>query len=101
AEDGIRAFHVTGVQTCALPIWPSVPEEVSKGVLGHGHHLHSVRWTHRFGPRPVVSRPRAVTRSPTGRRAWAVTWPPTSCRPPAGPMPATDGADTLGPALFR
>src|SRR5690606_39540180 len=21
AEDGIRAFHVTGVQTCALPIW--------------------------------------------------------------------------------
>src|SRR5690606_11328831 len=24
AEDGIRDFHVTGVQTCALPIWPSV-----------------------------------------------------------------------------
>src|SRR5690606_40313814 len=24
AEDGIRDFHVTGVQTCALPIW-SVP----------------------------------------------------------------------------
>src|SRR5690606_38767985 len=23
AEDGIRAFHVTGVQTCALPIWTS------------------------------------------------------------------------------
>src|SRR5690606_40445564 len=25
--DGIRDFHVTGVQTCALPIWPfdSVP----------------------------------------------------------------------------
>src|SRR5436309_7806739 len=21
AEDGIRIFHVTGVQTCALPIW--------------------------------------------------------------------------------
>src|SRR5690606_40198755 len=21
--DGIRDFHVTGVQTCALPIWPS------------------------------------------------------------------------------
>src|SRR5690606_39738246 len=21
AEDGIRDFHVTGVQTCALPIW--------------------------------------------------------------------------------
>src|SRR6266700_6670460 len=23
AEDGIRGFHVTGVQTCALPIWPA------------------------------------------------------------------------------
>src|SRR5690606_10977700 len=23
AEDGIRGFHVTGVQTCALPIWIS------------------------------------------------------------------------------
>src|SRR6266404_6020368 len=25
AEDGIRDKLVTGVQTCALPIWPSVP----------------------------------------------------------------------------
>src|SRR6266498_4883998 len=25
AEDGIRDADVTGVQTCALPIWPSVP----------------------------------------------------------------------------
>src|SRR5690606_39551531 len=25
AEDGIRDFHVTGVQTCALPISPSSP----------------------------------------------------------------------------
>src|SRR5690606_40959656 len=24
AEDGIRYFHVTGVQTCALPIWKCV-----------------------------------------------------------------------------
>src|SRR5690606_40263900 len=24
AEDGIRDFHVTGVQTCALPIFPQV-----------------------------------------------------------------------------
>src|SRR5690625_7126897 len=26
AEDGIRDGHVTGVQTCALPIWESVQE---------------------------------------------------------------------------
>src|SRR6266511_5525750 len=25
AEDGIRDFHVTGVQTCALPIWTRKP----------------------------------------------------------------------------
>src|SRR5690606_39639120 len=25
AEDGIRVFHVTGVQTCALPILPKNP----------------------------------------------------------------------------
>src|SRR5690606_40290258 len=24
AEDGIRDFHVTGVQTCALPIYPDM-----------------------------------------------------------------------------
>src|SRR5690606_40578290 len=24
AEDGIRDFHVTGVQTCALPIWRDI-----------------------------------------------------------------------------
>src|SRR5690606_11880999 len=27
AEDGIRDFHVTGVQTCALPIYPEAPEQ--------------------------------------------------------------------------
>src|SRR5690554_7008261 len=26
AEDGIRDADVTGVQTCALPIWPLVPD---------------------------------------------------------------------------
>src|SRR5690606_40282293 len=38
AEDGIRCFHVTGVQTCALPIyttspsastWPSAPRNIT------------------------------------------------------------------------
>src|SRR5690606_40197093 len=30
AEDGIRVFHVTGVQTCALPISSSCPSRVRK-----------------------------------------------------------------------
>src|SRR5690606_40824540 len=28
AEDGIRDFHVTGVQTCALPIYSFGPQQV-------------------------------------------------------------------------
>src|SRR5690606_40055380 len=28
AEDGIRDFHVTGVQTCALPIFPDTEFDV-------------------------------------------------------------------------
>src|SRR5690606_40769260 len=34
AEDGIRDFHVTGVQTCALPISIQVPENASPGTVG-------------------------------------------------------------------
>src|SRR5690606_39994438 len=34
AEDGIRDFHVTGVQTCALPIWitPKFKSPMNRGV---------------------------------------------------------------------
>src|SRR5204862_4241288 len=28
AEDGIRDLYVTGVQTCALPIWPNYNEKL-------------------------------------------------------------------------
>src|SRR5690606_40789656 len=31
AEDGIRDFHVTGVQTCALPIWARGPASRTRG----------------------------------------------------------------------
>src|SRR5690606_40266387 len=30
ADDGIRDFHVTGVQTCALPIWCGTPTFLSR-----------------------------------------------------------------------
>src|SRR5437016_12091255 len=37
AEDGIRDWSVTGVQTCALPIWDRISAEiVPKGVLVMG-----------------------------------------------------------------
>src|SRR5690606_41027571 len=35
AEDGIRDFHVTGVQTCALPIYEFVAEAL-RAVENHG-----------------------------------------------------------------
>src|SRR5690606_4264186 len=39
AEDGIRDFHVTGVQTCALPIYPPILKiipVVENDERGHG-----------------------------------------------------------------
>src|SRR5690606_40885341 len=32
AEDGIRDFHVTGVQTCALPIFDALEERVNEAL---------------------------------------------------------------------
>src|SRR5690606_40797265 len=67
AEDGIRDFHVTGVQTCALPIserslpWPCLlvaPER-------RGRNDCRVRkcwlapkplWKHRYGPDAALDR---------------------------------------------
>src|SRR6266436_9198578 len=43
AEDGIRAVAVTGVQTCALPIWPVVRIRrfvgILRGVRGSGRRV--------------------------------------------------------------
>src|SRR5690606_39534266 len=38
AEDGIRDFHVTGVQTCALPLWARASDQ-------------AIRWVPRPEPR--------------------------------------------------
>src|SRR6266700_5184293 len=58
AEDGIRDFHVTGVQTCALPIWQprarggdmatgartqTTTEELEGALLGQ-IEVHSIDW---------------------------------------------------------
>src|SRR5690606_39605221 len=36
AEDGIRDFHVTGVPTCALPIYQQLPPPVAHQILERG-----------------------------------------------------------------
>src|SRR5690606_40864421 len=33
-EDGIRDFHVTGVQTCALPIWVGLFLKATSSLIG-------------------------------------------------------------------
>src|SRR5207302_6738012 len=85
AEDGIRDFHVTGVQTCALPIFQGLPLDVGRerrrqllvvpaGVVDAGH-LPRLDGRHRDGapgrpgsgggdPRP----PHAAPRRRRGRR---------------------------------
>src|SRR5690606_27216504 len=43
AEDGLRAFHVTGVQTCALPIFEVLADEdalAGEGGVGHSEDGH-------------------------------------------------------------
>src|SRR5690606_39537555 len=49
AEDGIRDFHVTGVQTCALPISAAVVRTTPQ----------QYRSTHRPSTAPVCRRPNA------------------------------------------
>src|SRR5256885_7129539 len=55
AEDGIRDYKVTGVQTCALPIFP--PMEIR-----HDWSLAEVRAIHQMPLLELVDRARAVHR---------------------------------------
>src|SRR5256885_3641595 len=44
AEDGIRDYKVTGVQTCALPIWPQIETALNR--LGKkGEFIQGMRVT--------------------------------------------------------
>src|SRR5262249_59000798 len=60
AEDGIRDWSVTGVQTCALPIWPP---GLAGGIIG-SKYKSSVCW-----PMPRYSRghPNRNHRTPESR----------------------------------
>src|SRR5690606_41184437 len=51
AEDGIRDFHVTGVQTCALPIYGQSAEGIqSRSMQVGGLAMHWGGVTPRFSP---------------------------------------------------
>src|SRR5690606_40752190 len=50
AEDGIRDFHVTGVQTCALPICftTAYPIPYEAGMQVYGDSFKNNPWRHYF-----------------------------------------------------
>src|SRR5690606_39598376 len=51
AEDGIRDFHVTGVQTCALPILTqrSLDEAVAKRIFKLPTHCLTIEYPNKLG----------------------------------------------------
>src|SRR5690606_40999692 len=57
AEDGIRDFHVTGVQTCALPI---SPRPAPAGLLGRGGDRGLDRAAQRHARRRCPRHPRTL-----------------------------------------
>src|SRR5207253_7234895 len=63
AEDGIRDGHVTGVQTCALPIWAVV---LAAGHGGVGRGAQDGQRAHR---RVLAEQPRVEERGDRGRVA--------------------------------
>src|SRR5690606_40402821 len=74
AEDGIRDFHVTGVQTCALPISGADPPDVTEHTGGlkttrrHDRALDDGELCfHRLSPRCVPLREASQSQSLVGR----------------------------------
>src|SRR5690606_39824945 len=62
AEDGIRDFHVTGVQTCALPICPELMERFQKQAERFGSVIHMENVVEiDFSSRPFLVKGESVT----------------------------------------
>src|SRR5690606_39625718 len=77
AEDGIRDFHVTGVQTCALPIFPSEELPPTTSTLPSFRRLAVCRLT------PPASQGAGAQRSSVNRnRSTLRTGSPAASSPP-------------------
>src|SRR6266850_294193 len=68
AEDGIRDYKVTGVQTCALPISKSKPDEVPRPRIGGG--LIGVMVASLYGPNCFEIRPISACTERSGEVRW-------------------------------
>src|SRR5690606_39805401 len=82
AEDGIRDFHVTGVQTCALPIW-SARLRLSTTALRNGSTAFL----------------RLRARRLSGWRSSAAIFPSRLPTVSSGPVRITSGTSHLSPTL--
>src|SRR6266508_5603978 len=88
AEDGIRDGHVTGVQTCALPIWPWSP--MSQCTVNTSHDWSIARRTPPLGsfdPR-VGGRASSFVEPGTAARPVGLTTRPLSPAPRPGLRPS-------------
>src|SRR5256885_5244152 len=63
AEDGIRDYKVTGVQTCALPISRSIAVPRSSEASAPSAFARAASVSARSPPTPFASRPRAALES--------------------------------------
>src|SRR5690606_40254780 len=93
AEDGIRDFHVTGVQTCALPIFDKSDSNIRNAFLEHvrGHRVFI--FTCLLGPgitRMVQLAALQVCEMPGARSEERRVGKERSSRGPSGPI--QDGA---------
>src|SRR5262249_59785063 len=68
AEDGIRDWSVTGVQTCALPIWTSACQGLGKLRLDRRRKSAAATDRRRCGATWQSRRGRARDRAQAGRR---------------------------------
>src|SRR6266700_5303277 len=72
AEDGIRGFHVTGVQTCALPICARWPRAAAGRRRVGWDGVPLGRPTRRFPAREARARAASGLEDADGRRASAI-----------------------------
>src|SRR5580693_1066817 len=101
AEDGIRDGTVTGVQTCALPIWPArTPGLPRRAARGAGSATH--RWWRSPGTWGEGEPPRWPCRvtSSTRVRRWSGAWSTGWCPRPNSTPPCRISW-TASPAALR
>src|SRR5690606_40434777 len=92
AEDGIRAFHVTGVQTCALPISPRQLGPIMR--MPARRTIDRSSFSRALPSGPVSEKPALMTtmpRTPFSTHCWT-----TSSTMEIGRASCRDGGGDLG-----